>query len=119
MLTSRRILLFIIVLIISPLVASAEKDEKKPSPGLNEATLKGLEWRSVGPALTAGRIADIAINHKNRSTWYVGVGSGGVWKTVNRGTTWTPVFDSEGSYSLHRGNNHRSDNTGHCLGRER
>jgi hypothetical protein len=68
MLTSSRILLFILFLIVTPLVISAEKDEQKPSPGLNEATLKGLEWRSIGPALTAGRIADIAINHKNRST---------------------------------------------------
>ena len=100
MLTSLRILLFIMLLIVTPLVISAEKDEQKPSPGLNEASLKGLEWRSIGPALTAGRISDIAVNYKDRSTWYVGVGSGGVWKTDNRGTTWTPVFDAEGSYSI-------------------
>jgi photosystem II stability/assembly factor-like uncharacterized protein len=50
--------------------------------------------------LTAGRIADIAIHPTDRSTWYVGVGSGGVWKTDNRGTTWTPVFDEQGSYSI-------------------
>ncbi|MEL7374922.1 MAG: glycosyl hydrolase, partial [Pseudomonadota bacterium] len=48
----------------------------------------------------SGRIADIAIQPQNASTWYVAVGSGGVWKTENRGTTWTPIFDNEDSYSV-------------------
>ncbi len=75
-------------------------DDEKPDPGFNEATFKGLEFRSIGPALMSGRIADIAIHPENRSIWYVGVGSGGVWKTVNRGTTWEPIFDNEDSYSI-------------------
>jgi photosystem II stability/assembly factor-like uncharacterized protein len=99
MLTLSRILLLLIILITSSFAIAEEKPEK-PKPGLNEATVKGLEWRSIGPSMTAGRIADIAIDRENRSTWYVGVGSGGVWKTDNRGTTWNPVFDSEGSYSI-------------------
>jgi photosystem II stability/assembly factor-like uncharacterized protein len=76
------------------------QDDEKPEPGFNEATFKGLEMRSVGPALMSGRIADIAIHPTDKSVWYVGVGSGGVWKTVNAGTTWTPIFDNEGSYSI-------------------
>ena len=56
--------------------------------------------RSIGPALMGGRIADIAIHPERSSTWYVAVGSGGVWKTTNAGITWTPVFDSEASYSI-------------------
>jgi photosystem II stability/assembly factor-like uncharacterized protein len=99
MLNNFRISLFVIFFITSVFSAHAQEDEK-PSPGLNESTLKGLEWRGIGPALTAGRVADIAVNPVDRSTWFVGVGSGGVWKTVNRGTTWEPVFDSEGSYSI-------------------
>ena len=99
MLTLLRISLIILVLSIPEIALPAEEKET-PKPGLNEATLKGLEWRSIGPAMTAGRIADIAVNQNDRSTWYVGVGSGGVWKTDNRGTTWTPVFDSEASYSI-------------------
>jgi photosystem II stability/assembly factor-like uncharacterized protein len=47
-----------------------------------------------------GRVADIAIHPSDPSTWYVGIGSGGVWKTVNSGITWSPVFDSETSYSI-------------------
>ena len=63
-------------------------------------TLRGLELRSVGPALMGGRIADIAVHPERRSTWYLAVGSGGVWKTENAGVTWTPIFDDEHSYSI-------------------
>ncbi|WP_282159872.1 WD40/YVTN/BNR-like repeat-containing protein [Ulvibacterium marinum] len=67
---------------------------------INEKTFEGLEFRSLGPALTSGRIADIAIHPENENIWYVAVGSGGVWKTVNSGTTWTPIFDKQKSYSI-------------------
>jgi photosystem II stability/assembly factor-like uncharacterized protein len=66
---------------------------------MNAETFAGLELRSIGPALMSGRIADIAIHPTDDSIWYVAVGSGGVWKTVNAGTTWTAVFDDESSYS--------------------
>ena len=59
----------------------------------------GLSFRSIGPAFMSGRIADIAIHPHNENTWYVAVGSGGVWKTVNAGTTWQPIFDNESCYS--------------------
>ncbi len=84
---------------ISAPAAAADKNDD-PEPGLNEQTFKGLSWRSIGPAFMSGRIADIAIDPTDRATWYVGVGSGGIWKTENSGTTWTPVFDSQGSYSI-------------------
>ncbi len=99
MLDLHRISMLLLLLLISISVSAAEDDEK-PTPGLNESTLKGLEWRSIGPALMAGRVADIAVDPSDRSNWYIAVGSGGVWKTENRGTTWNPVFDSEGSYSI-------------------
>jgi len=60
----------------------------------------GLEFRSLGPALTSGRIADIAIHPQNESVWYVAVGSGGVWKTENAGTTFKPIFDGQAVYSI-------------------
>jgi len=62
--------------------------------------ISGLKLRGIGPALMGGRIADIAVNPKDPSTWYVAVGSGGVWKTTNRGTTWEPVFEDQPSYSV-------------------
>jgi hypothetical protein len=50
--------------------------------------------------VASGRVMSIAVNPKNKFEYYVGVAAGGVWKTVNDGTTWTPVFDGEGSYSI-------------------
>src|SRR5579864_5836820 len=76
----------------------ASKDEKKP--GMNADTFAGLKFRSIGPAVASGRVMSIAVNPKNKAEYYVGVASGGVWKTVNDGTTWTPLFDGEGSYSI-------------------
>lgn len=67
---------------------------------LSSEVLAGFKFRSIGPALMSGRIADIAIHPENGHTWYVAVGSGGVWKTDNAGTTWKPIFDNQGSYSI-------------------
>jgi photosystem II stability/assembly factor-like uncharacterized protein len=75
------------------------KDGSADSPW-SAAAFKGLEFRSIGPAFMSGRIADIAIHPANENIWYVAVGSGGVWKTVNAGVTWTPVFDEQKSYSI-------------------
>ena len=76
------------------------QDDENVEPGFNEQTFKGLELRSIGPAFTSGRIADIAIDPDDQSTWYVGVGSGGVWKTTNGGTTWNAIFENEDAYSI-------------------
>lgn len=67
---------------------------------MDDKLFKGLEFRSVGPAFTSGRISDIAIHPKDENTWFVAVGSGGVWKTQNRGVTWTPIFDDQPVYSI-------------------
>ena len=58
-----------------------------------------LKLRSIGPAFASGRIADIAIHPDDNNTWYVAVGSGGVWKTTNSGVTWKAIFDTYTSYS--------------------
>ncbi len=76
------------------------EDKKIKSSVLSDATFAGLKMRSIGPAFMSGRIADIAINPDDPSQWYVAVGSGGVWKTNNAGTTWQPIFDKQASYSI-------------------
>ncbi|MBK6842863.1 MAG: glycosyl hydrolase [Gemmatimonadetes bacterium] len=64
------------------------------------AVVSGLPLRSIGPALMGGRIADVAVHPRDRHTWYVAAGSGGVWKTTNAGVTFTPIFDAQPSYSI-------------------
>ena len=59
-----------------------------------------LTLREIGPAVSGGRIADIAVSSRDRNTWFIAVGSGGLWKTTNAGITWTPVFDEQASYSI-------------------
>src|SRR5579863_8815491 len=76
------------------------KKEEEKKGGLTADTFSGLKFRSIGPAVASGRVMSIAVNPKNKAEYYVGVASGGVWKTVNDGTTWTPLFDGEGSYSI-------------------
>ncbi len=76
---------------------SDTSDDKKKSD--KSATYSGLKFRSIGPALMSGRIADIAIHPGNENVWYVAVGSGGVWKTENSGTTWSSLLDQQVSYS--------------------
>ena len=67
---------------------------------VSQANYSGLEFRNIGPALFSGRIADIAIHPNDDKTWYVAVGSGGVWKTTNDGVTWDPIFDNQSSFSI-------------------
>jgi photosystem II stability/assembly factor-like uncharacterized protein len=62
--------------------------------------VRGLRLRSIGPALISGRISDLAVHPKDKKIWYVAAASGGLWKTTNAGTTFTPIFDGEGSYSI-------------------
>ena len=66
---------------------------------ISDTVLNGLKFRSIGPALMSGRIADIAIHPENENVWYIAVGSGGVWRTLNSGVTWEPLFDDQKVYS--------------------
>jgi photosystem II stability/assembly factor-like uncharacterized protein len=77
-----------------------EKAEEKPADPMSSPTFNGLRLRSIGPAFTSGRVSGFAVDPGNPTRYFVAVASGGVWKTINDGTTWTPVFDREGSYSI-------------------
>ena len=77
----------------------SQNQRKSKSKEYNKVSLTDFNFRNIGPAFLSGRIADIAIDSKNENIWYVAVGSGGVWKTLNSGTTWIPLFDDENSYS--------------------
>ncbi len=67
---------------------------------LKSDVFSSLTMRSIGPALVSGRINQLVVNPKSFSEYYVLVASGGIWKTTNAGTTYAPIFDSYGSYSM-------------------
>ena len=81
-------------------VQAQERQSEKAADPLSTGTFNGLRFRSIGPAVTGGRIVDFAVDPVDSSRYFAAVASGGVWKTVNNGTTWTPVFDNYGSYSI-------------------
>lgn len=87
-------------MLVSVLSVAQKKNPATAEVKKEELPLSGLVFRNIGPALTSGRIADFAVNPKNPFEYYVATASGGVWKTVNAGTTYQPIFDSQGSYSI-------------------
>jgi photosystem II stability/assembly factor-like uncharacterized protein len=80
--------------------ATATKVTSAPAPAAAAQTAsvfdtKPLRWRAIGPANMGGRIADFAVNEKDPYTIFVAVGTAGVLRTTNNGTTWQPVFDKQ------------------------
>ena len=79
---------------------AVEAQAQSPRSEIIMEAVEGFTLREIGPAVMGGRIADIAVHPHKSSTWYLAVGSGGVWKTTNAGITWTPVFDDQSVYSI-------------------
>lgn len=94
MTNSKTFITLLVILCLTLNVSAQKSSETKKG-----STLSGLKFRSIGPAFMSGRIADIVINPENQNIWYVAVGSGGVWKTENSGTTWIPLTDKQPFYS--------------------
>ncbi|HVD76985.1 MAG TPA: hypothetical protein VNH43_05215 [Vicinamibacteria bacterium] len=82
------------------LAAEKKAPAAAASPAITSETLKGLEFRNIGPAIMGGRVDDFAVVESRPSTFYVGAASGGLWKTENNGTTFEPVFDDQESSSI-------------------
>jgi len=80
--------------------AEADADDAEAKAKSPAERWSGLQLRGIGPAVTSGRIVDIAVDPTDKKRWFLAVASGGVWKTENGGITFTPVFDGEGSYSI-------------------
>ncbi len=73
---------------------------ERPADPMSSPTFAGLRLRSIGPSVTSGRVIAFAVDPNDRAKFFIAVASGGVWKTVNAGTTWTPVFDNYGAFSI-------------------
>src|SRR5215831_12417437 len=92
-------------LLLCVFLAALAQDE--PAPGgrgsqepINATTFAGLRVRNIGPTFISGRVSQIAVFPDSASHYLIAEASGGVWLTNNNGTTWTPVFDNYGSYSI-------------------
>ena len=88
--------------VASPSASPSPTPDASPTPRdpMSTPTFNGLRFRGIGPSFTSGRVIGFAVDPKNPARYFVAVASGGVWKTINSGNTWTPVFDNEGSYSI-------------------
>ncbi len=97
------LLKFILVLIIGlslSLYMGADKTQKKSQDFFTESVLDGLPWRCIGPANPGGRIDDLAVVEGQPRIIYAATASGGVWKTVNNGVTWEPIFDNQSTSTI-------------------
>jgi len=77
-----------------------EQENRRSDDPMSSAAFNGLRFRSIGPAFTSGRVVGFAFDPQDSNRYFVAAASGGLWKTVNDGTSWTPVFDTQGSYSI-------------------
>src|SRR5581483_3254134 len=86
----------VIPFLLSAVVSVAAQDVT-----IDSDTFSGLQARAIGPAVMGGRIADmVAIENGQRLTIYVGAAGGGVWKSLNGGTTFKPIFDKQPTQSI-------------------
>jgi photosystem II stability/assembly factor-like uncharacterized protein len=86
-------LLLLLVLAVAHPFYSQQQDSGK-------ALIKDLKWRNLGPSNMIGRISDFEALESDFTQVLVASASGGVWKSVNAGTTWEPIFDDYGSASI-------------------
>lgn len=95
-------LISLIVFFLLVNLSFAKPPEKKYSNETDSMKIdfSNIKLRLIGPAVFGGRISDIAVNPINKNEFYVSFASGGVWKTTNAGTTFAPIFDKEGSFSI-------------------
>lgn len=75
----------------APARPAGKAGDKAPESKVAAGTFAGLKFRDIGPAIMSGRIADLAVSPRDKSTWMVAAAYGGLWRTTNAGTTWTPI----------------------------
>ena len=80
--------------------AAATIPASAPAQTTLETAISHLQYRELGPALMGGRIADLAVVESKPQVFYIATGTGGVWKTENHGTSWTPLFDDQPASSI-------------------
>jgi len=94
------LLLVLAALAASPVAAQKATPARRTPLAPDTRMLKDLPLRSIGPANMGGRVSDLAVVEKTPTTFYVALGTGGVMKTVNLGTTWSAVFEKQAVASV-------------------
>ena len=89
---------FCLALLCSVFVLSAQ--DKKPELKFAEAWVKNFQWRPIGPASMGGRIVDLEVVESDPINFYLATASGGLFKTTNNGTTFTPIFEKQSAVSI-------------------
>lgn len=97
---SKKLITAIVFIFCSVFYVTSNGKQSENPDSIPASVLSGLKFRSIGPAMTAGRISDFAVNPGDHSEYYVAVSSGNIWKTDNAGTTFNPVFDNYGAYAI-------------------
>lgn len=95
-----RVLFVLLVLLWANGAAMGAPEVGQPNGRLEASHLAGLRWRPIGPALTSGRIPDVAAVEGDPDIVYAASATGGLWKTTNGGTTWEAVFENGATPSL-------------------
>lgn len=93
---SLQLLSFVATAVLLSPVASAAAFAQGPA----DIAISGLKWREIGPAIMGGRVTDLAVVDANPAIFYVGTATGGLWKTINHGTSFTPIFDDQSMSSI-------------------
>jgi photosystem II stability/assembly factor-like uncharacterized protein len=106
--SSTRLAAFAALALLTAMPASAQQrgarggQAARPADLSDDALVSTMSFRSIGPAVMSGRVEDIAVasSHNARggalgTVFYIGTASGGVWKTVNGGMSWTSLFDDQ------------------------
>jgi photosystem II stability/assembly factor-like uncharacterized protein len=91
----------VVVWAVAALVAGAMVEgQRSGADRLTAEVFEGLALRSIGPSVVTGRVADVDVDPRNPSVYYVATAAGGLWKSTNRGITFESVFDRGGSFNL-------------------
>ena len=87
-----RALVVLVPIVLNCLVPTSTRAQSVP---ITSELIRELGFRSIGPAVTGGRVHDVESLAADPSVIYLATASGGIWKSVNKGTTWAPIFDDQ------------------------
>ncbi|QTE21541.1 VPS10 domain-containing protein [Polaribacter cellanae] len=98
---------FLILLFSATLFAQTPTNPSEIKQSLNQkanmmhaSLVKNVAFTNIGPTVMSGRVADVSVNPKDPTEFYVGYASGGLWHTNNNGTTFTPVLDNSPTQNI-------------------